>query len=165
MKKGLMMAAMICMLLAGMFMPVSAAETDTADVETAMKTDTDVKVYQSASETSKVVAELKAGTVVLVTDDVREGWSRISVNEISGCIQTGHLVMLTSDEMNQEFEQIGNNYHMVFNEVEQLKKQRTQARIWGAVIAVLVVGIFAAGIIPVIKKNRENGKNKTKTIR
>ena len=165
MKRVIIMTVMVWTLLAAMFLPVCAAETtDTAVIGTVMRTDVDVNVYQRASETSEVTAELKAGTVVLVVDDSVEGWSSISVNETVGYIQTKHLITLGSDEINQEFEQLGNNYHMLFNEVEQLNKQKSQMRIWGTVIAVLVIGIFAAGIIPVIKKNREDGKKRTGTI-
>lgn len=165
MKRVIIMTVMVWTLLAALFLPVCAAETtDTAVIRTAMKTDTDVNVYQEASDTSEVTAELKAGTVVLVTDNSEEGWSSITVNEIVGYIQTKHLITLGSDEIDQEFEQLGNNYHMLFNEMEQLNKQKTQMRIWGTVIAVLVIGIFAAGIIPVIKKNREDEKKRTGTI-
>ena len=52
---------------------------------------------------------------------------------------------------------------MVFNEVQQLNRQRSQAKIWGTVIAVLTAGVIAAGIIPVIKKNRNDEKNRTDT--
>ncbi len=100
--------------------------------------------------------------MVLVTDvDAGEGWCRISVKETTGYVRTGHLVpLVSSEEMELEFEQIGNNYHMVFNEVEQLEKQRSQTKMWGAVIAVLTIGLFAAGILPVIRKNREDEKNR-----
>ena len=162
MKKGLTMAVVIWMLLTVMAVPVNAAETNTTVAGTVLKTDADLEVYQEASETSKVIAVLDEGTVVLAMDETsEEGWCKISVKEMTGYIETGHLVTLgSSEEMDLEFEQIGNNYHMVFNEVQQLEKQQLQTRIWGTVIAVLTVGMFAAGIIPVIKKNRENEKNK-----
>lgn len=166
MKKIFVMAAVMWALLVAMFGQVSvyAEETDSKVIGTAMRTDQDVKVYQEASEASEVTVELQAGTVVLVTEDAGEGWSRISVKEAVGYIRTEHLETLASDEINQEFEQIGNNYHMLFNEVELLRKQKTQTRIWGIVIAVLVIGIFAAGVIPVIMKNKENEKKKTGTV-
>lgn len=163
MKKVLIMVtAAIWMLLSAASVPANAAETNGAVAGTILKTDADVEVYQTASETSEVTAALEAGTVVLVTEDnAVEGWCRISVRDTTGYIKTGHLVPLaSSEEINQEFEQIGNNYHMVFNEVQQLEKQQSQTKMWGAVIAVLVVGIFAAGIIPVIRKNREDEKNR-----
>lgn len=164
MKKILVMAVAAWTLLAAMFLPVYAAETtDTSVIGTVMETDADVNVYQKASETSEVMAKLKAGTMVLVIDDAEEGWSIIAVNETTGYVRTEHLSSQSSDALDKEFEQIGNNYHMLFNEVEQLNKQNTQTKIWGAVIAVLVIGIFAAGIIPVIKKNRKDEK-KTGTI-
>lgn len=162
MKKGLTMAVVIWMLLTVMAVPVNAAETNTTVAGTVLKTDADLEVYQEASKTSKVIAVLDEGTVVLAIDETsEEGWCKISVKETTGYIKAGHLVTLgSSEEMDLEFEQIGNNYHMVFNEVQQLEKQQSQTRIWGTVIAVLTVGMFAAGIIPVIKKNRENEKNK-----
>ena len=79
----------------------------------------------------------------------------------SSYIKSAHLVpLVSSEEMDLEFEQIGNNYHMVFNEVQQVEKQRSQTKMWGTIIAALTVGVFAAGIIPVIKKNREDEKNR-----
>lgn len=166
MKKVFVMAAVMWILLAAMFQQeyVYAEETDSKVIGTAMKTAQDANMYQKASEASEVTAALKAGTVVLVTEEVGEGWSMISVNETVGYIRTEHLETLGGDEINWEFEQIGNNYHMLFNEMELLKKQKTQAKIWGTVIAVLIIGIFVAGIIPVILKNRENDKKKTGTI-
>lgn len=162
MKKGLtVIAVAVWMLLAVTAVPVNAAGTDAAS-GTVFKINEDVKVYQEASGTSKETAVLDAGTVVLVTDaDAGEGWCRISVREITGYIRSEYLVSIdSSKEINLEFEQLGNNYHMVFNEVQQLEKQRLQARIWGTVIAVLVVGVFAAGLIPVIRKNRKDEKNR-----
>lgn len=163
MKKVLIMtAAVIWTLMAAVSVPVNAAEADAAVAGNVLKTDADVEVHQEASGTSEVTAELEAGTVVLVTDnDAGGGWCRILVRETTGYVEAGHLVpLVSSEEMNQEFEQIGNNYHMVFNEVQQIEKQRSQTKMWGAVIAVLTVGVFAAGIIPVIRKNREDEKNR-----
>lgn len=164
MKKVLIVAmAAIWMLLSAVPVTAKAAEkTNAAVVGTILKTDADVEVYQEASETSEVTTILETGTVVMVTDeDAGEGWCRIFVRETTGYIKTGHLVpLVSSEEMDQEFEQIGNNYHMVFNEVQQVEKQRSQKKMWGAVIAILTAGIVAAGIIPVIRKNREDEKNR-----
>lgn len=164
MKKVLIVAmAAIWMLLSAVPVTAKAAEkTNAAVAGTILKTDADVEVYQEASETSEVTTMLETGTVVMVTDeDAGEGWCRISVRETTGYIKTGHLVpLVSSEEMDQEFEQIGNNYHMVFNEVQQVEKQRSQKKMWGAVIAILTAGIVAAGIIPVIRKNREDEKNR-----
>lgn len=159
MKKVLGRAAVMWVLLMAAFMPVSVMAADTITIGTVLKAEKDTDVYQEASETSETAAVLKAGTVVYVTDNTPESWCGISSKEISGYVKTEALIPIADgDEMNQEFEQIGNNYHMIFNEVQQLKKQQSQEKIWGAVIVLLVVGIFAAGIIPVLKKNKENEK-------
>lgn len=57
MKKAFAMAAAVWTLLAAVFLPVSvyaAEETDSTVAGTAMRTDTDVEVYQQASGTSKL---------------------------------------------------------------------------------------------------------------
>lgn len=163
MKKVLMMMAVAAWILLVAAVPVNAEEADNAVAGTVRKTDADIRVYQETSETSAGTAMLDEGTVVLITDEnVGEGWCRISVREVTGYVRSEHLVPLSdSAEIDLEFEQLGNNYHMVFNEVQQLEKQRLHTRIWGTVIAVLVVGVFAAGLVPVVRKNRENGKNRT----
>lgn len=162
MRRVLSIVAVLWALLIAMFMPVSVLATDTITIGTVLKTEKDTNVYQEASETSDTVAVLKAETVVHVTDDTIEGWCGISSKELSGYVKTELLIPIADgDEINLEFEQIGNNYHMIFNEVQQLKKQQSQEKIWGAVIVLLVAGIFAAGIIPVLKKNKKNGKTST----
>ena len=125
MKKILIMMTAVIWTLLTMSVPVNAAETSTTVAGSVLKADVDMEVHQEADETSEVTAVLEAGTVVLVTDvDAGEGWCRISVKETTGYVRTGHLVpLVSSEEMELEFEQIGNNYHMVFNEVEQLEKQ------------------------------------------
>lgn len=72
------MVAAMWTLLAAMAAPVSAAEADSAVAGTVLKTDADVEVHQSASDSSKVITVLETGTVVLVTEDDGEGWCRIS---------------------------------------------------------------------------------------
>ena len=97
------MVAAMWTLLAAMAAPVSAAEADSAVAGTVLKTDADVEVHQSASDSSKVITVLETGTVVLVTEDDGEGWCRISAGEVTGYAETGHLVQLySSDERSQE---------------------------------------------------------------
>lgn len=164
MKKVLEMTVIIWMLIAVMLAPVNVMASDTTVMGTILKTNVDVTVYQDTSETSAIAAVLESGTVVLVTEVDEEGWSRITTQEITGYIKTEYLSSLgSSDEIDREFEQIGNNYHMIFNELQQIEKQRLQTKVWGIVIALLAIGIFAAGIIPVIKKNKEDEKDRIRT--
>lgn len=164
MKKVLAITVMIWMLIAGMFVPANVMAADTTMAGNILKTDVDVTVYQDTSETSDIVAVLGSGTVILVTKVDEEGWSRVTTQGITGYIKTEYLASIgSSDEMDKEFEQIGNNYHMIFNELQQLEKQRFQTKVWGIVIALLTIGIFAAGIIPMIKKNRNDEKDRIRT--
>ena len=55
MKRILIMVAAMWTLLAAMAAPVSAAEADSAVAGTVLKTDADVEVHQSASDSSKVI--------------------------------------------------------------------------------------------------------------
>lgn len=51
---------------------------------------------------------------------------------------------------------------ILVEEVERQRAEKKRSRIWTAVIALLVVAIFAAGIISTVKGNK-NGKEETKT--
>lgn len=163
MRKVLTITAVLWVLLAVLSVPSGVTAAGTVTSGMVLKTKTDTQVYQEASETSGKTDVLEAGTSVYVTDDTIEGWSKISSKEVTGYVRTESLTpIVDSDEIKLEFEQIGNNYHMIFNEVQQLEKQQSQKKIWGTVIILLTAGIFAAGVIPVIKKNGKNEKtNKT----
>lgn len=137
----------------------------------------DVKLYESPDENSEVVGELSAGTPVISGEKNADGWIKVSYQELTGytkfeTVQVVYDTTLKQNEtadstaidnsqaadttaLDQEFEQIANQNALIINELEYDKSQRRQKTIWGIVIAVLVVAIFAAGIISAVKKNKK----------
>lgn len=178
-KKIKMLMTIIAICLMGC-MQVSAQEID---ANVLLQLTQDVKLYENPDESSTVVGELKAGTPVISGEKNEDSWIRISYQELSGYTKLENVQILTDDTLNQnqaadntvsdqnqtvdndtldqEFEQIANENELLINELEYDKAQRRQKMIWGTVIAVLVVAIFAAGIISAVKKNkREKGQEK-----
>lgn len=146
---------------------VSAAEID---ANVLLQLTQDVKLYESPDENSEVVGELSAGTPVISGEKNADGWIKVSYQELIGYtkIETVQVVYDTTLKQNQtadstadtaaldkEFEQIANQNALIINELEYDKSQRRQKTIWGTIIAVLVVAVFATGIISAVKKNKQ----------
>lgn len=154
-------------------MQVSAEEID---ANILLQLTQDVKLYESPDENSAVVGELPAGTPVISGEKNADGWIKISYQELTGytkldTVQVVYDAMLNQNEtadntvtddnqavdtaaLDQEFEQIANQNALIINELEYDKNQERQKIIWGTIIALLVVAIFAAGIISAVKKNK-----------
>lgn len=181
-KKIKMLMTIIAICLMGC-MQVSAQEID---ANVLLQLTQDVKLYENPDESSTVVGELKAGTPVISGEKNEDSWIRISYQELSGYTKLENVQILTDDTLNQnqaadntvsdqnqtvdndtldqEFEQIANENELLINELEYDKAQRRQKMIWGTVIAVLVVAIFAAGIISAVKKNKREKGQEEETV-
>ena len=181
-KKIKMLMTIIAICLMGC-MQVSAQEID---ANVLLQLTQDVKLYENPDESSTVVGELKAGTPVISGEKNEDSWIRISYQELSGYTKLENVQILTDDTLNQnqaadntvsdqnqtvdndtldqEFEQIANENELLINELEYDKAQRRQKMIWGTVIAVLVVVIFAVGIISAVKKNKREKGQEEETV-
>ena len=181
-KKIKMLMTIIAICLMGC-MQVSAQEID---ANVLLQLTQDVKLYENPDESSTVVGELKAGTPVISGEKNEDSWIRISYQELSGYTKLENVQILTDDTLNQnqaadntvsdenqtadndtldqEFERIANENELLINELEYDKAQRRQKMIWGTVIAVLVVAIFAAGIISAVKKNKREKGQEEETV-
>lgn len=65
-----------------------------------------------------------------------------------------------STELDAEFSALEEESVMIVEEVERQRMEARRSKIWGAVIIVLVVGIFSMGIVSAVKdKKMENMEN------
>ena len=62
--------------------------------------------------------------------------------------------------LEDEFEAIEQANRLLITELQYVEKQKKEKLIWGIVIAVLVVAIFAVGIVSGALKNMEQKKRK-----
>ena len=66
---------------------------------------------------------------------------------------------LDVEGLNQEFQESETEGKMVIEEVERNRKEAKRSKIWGIVIVLLVVGIFATGIISASGLEKEKKKS------
>lgn len=125
--------------------------------EVAQKTE----LKQENSDSAKTICMLEAGTTVVVTDEQAGEWCKISADGKEGFVKVQSLKAIGNvDALNEEFKGMKADYENFYEEILELQRQQKITRIWGTVIVVLVVAIFAVGILSAHKKNKEEkGKN------
>lgn len=109
---------------------------------------------------SETLMTYEEGALVFVIGETAEGWYYVTYQDKEGYIQKELLSM-------QEIDVEGLNAEMAVNEeegrlvVEAVEKYRAEAKrskIWGSIIIVLVVGIFAVGIFSALKTQKSEGE-------
>lgn len=137
-------------------MPVHAAGLKEITANMVLETSTQADLHEEASEESNVVASLEAGTVVFTTENAENNWCKISVGENTGYIKVEYLKTLgDQDLINQEFEESMNDNHKMYDEIQQLEEQKSQAEMRENIIIGLAIVVLAVGIILVKKKSRK----------
>ena len=111
---------------------------------------------EDSKETAKTISTLEAGTVVVVNDYGEGEWCQVSIGELTGYVKISDL-QITGDveALNEEFKGIKQDYENLYEEIMEMQRQQRISKIWGTVIVLLVVIIFAVGILSGIKKNKE----------
>lgn len=153
----LCMAAVGVLCLLGMKMPAQAVEPEGA--MTLQQTVKDTEIKESPDEDAETLMEIKEGTGVIVHGESQASWSRVEYGGVSGYMESSALETYMADseveELKQEFEKAQEEIVRTVDESELIQKSKRTSAIWGGVIAVLVVAIFAVGVVSAIKKNKE----------
>ncbi len=143
-----------------------AAENTQFVVDTVWEAADDVTVRKEPDRRSKMAGKLEAGTPVVVSEDEQDGWCKVRNQTVEGYVQTSDLQIVNAanaEALKQEFGVNDEFGSMVLEEYDYQKKQKRTSLIWGVVIGVLVIAIFAVGIVSVIHSNKaEQGEEKHK---
>lgn len=115
-----------------------------------------------------VVYSYEEGDSVWVIGETKDGWYKTSYQGLEGYIPkeciTGlqievedqGTIKLEDSELDGEFAEMEAESKMLVEEVERQRSEEKRSRVWIVVIVVLVVGIFATGIISASKKGKDN---------
>lgn len=131
-----------------------------------MQLEADAVVYEEAQEDSVVVATIPKGTAVICTETESPQWYQISYQEIKGYVSVDAVGMYgDTEELTDEFEEVHEENASQLEAVEAVEQQEKSQFFWGVVMLVLVVLMFATGIITVLRgRYRTNsGKRDNKT--
>ena len=118
-----------------------------------MTADEDIDMKTDPSGSAETIMSYKAGDSVFVTGETANGWYRAIYQDKEGYIPKDSLNILELDvaALDEEMARTEQEAELVVETVERYHAEARRSRIWGSVIVVLVVGIFATGIISGIK--------------
>lgn len=143
---------------------VKAAENNAVE-GTLQQIATDTEVKESADAGSATVGNLPAGTPVIV-EESDGSWSKITYQEIRGYIPDSALQpygAAPEENLWQEFQDVYEEEERIVYEYELSMKERRNSIIWGSVIAVLIIAIFAVGVVTALKNNRDDEEEEEET--
>lgn len=159
MKKFSLDVLLTCMLFAMVGISVQASEEQfTAGTVWGVARDTEVK--ETADIAAKTVGELEEGAAVILAEDTADGWCKVQNQSVTGYIPIEALQIYQageSKELTQEFAEQEQLSITGIEDYEQIAKEKKTATIWGVVIGLIVVAIFAVGIISALKENDKTG--------
>lgn len=160
MKKLSAMAGIGIIILFALRMPVYAASLDEITGNMLLETSVNADLHEEASDESKVVASLEAGTVVFTTENAKNNWCKISAGENTGYIKVEYLKTIGDQNLiNQEFEQSMNDNHKIYDEIQQLEEQKSQTEVRENLVLVLIIVVLAVGGVFLKKKSRKATEN------
>ena len=152
-------------LLAGMLLAVVEisvkAQEEQFTVGTVWGVTKDTEVKETADTTAETVGEVETGAAVLILEDEADGWCKVQNQSLTGYIPIESLQTYQAgdvDEMTQEFTEHEQVSTTGMEEYDQAIKEKKTATVWGIAIGVLIVAIFAVGIISALKGDKEKEK-------
>lgn len=146
----------------GMGVPVQASETGNAAAMTLQQTTKDAEIKEEPDQNANTLSELKKGTAIIVYGEAQDSWSQVEYDGVNGYMESSALESFNAgddaDELEEEFNTLEEDNRRMMDEYELEQKSKRSSIIWGVIIAVLVMAIFAVGIVSAVKKGKEEEK-------
>ena len=161
MKKGFLILMSILCLGAMAVLPTraneAAKEVEVSELNQLMVAQDAVAAKELPDDKAKTVISFESGASVLVIGETKDGWYEISYQGKEGYIRKSALSAQEIDAagIDKEMEVSEAESRLVIEEVERYRAEARRSKIWGTIIVLLVVGIFATGIISTIKTEKE----------
>ena len=109
---------------------------------------------------AQTIFSFEAGSPVYVTGPT-DGWYSVQYEDKTGYINAdavkGILVpaAMDVDELNAELKAVEEESKMIIEETERYRAESRRSKIWGGIIILLVVGIFATGIVSTVRAEKK----------
>lgn len=121
----------------------------------------DTCLYERADEESAVLLQLHAQDVVMQIE-TGSVWVKVRTGDVVGYVMSGYVQIENPDPAAaREFQQQEVYDAEFVNEVVRLTKEQRQSRIYGCLMILAIVGIFAAGIVSTVLPRRKRGAEKS----
>lgn len=134
----------------------SESTADVSELSQLMTANEAVDMKAKPDEDSETIQSYQEGDSVFVTGKTSDGWYRTAYRGKEGYIPEKALSMqqLDVEGLDAELDETKREAELVVETVEKYHEETRRSNIWGIVIGVLVVGIFATGIISGIRNNK-----------
>lgn len=136
-------------------------EAETTELNQIMLANGKVEAKEMSDDSATVVITYESGAPVLVIGETTDGWYKVSYQDKIGYVHKSELTTqgLDVEGLDKEMKTAEAESKLVVEEVERYRAEARRSRIWGTVIVLLVVGIFATGILSTVKAEREKRKD------
>ncbi len=134
--------------------PGSAAEI--SELSQLMMAEESVKMKTAPEDNAEVIMSYQKGDSVFVTGETGSGWYRVIYQDKEGYVPKEYLSVQEMDvaALDEEMARTEQEAKLVVETVERYRADARRSKIWGSVIIVLVLGIFATGIFSGIKSSK-----------
>ena len=108
-----------------------------------------VDAREEPDENAAVTISYHDGDHIYVTEQTADGGYRVRYQDLTGYVRREQVaeIELDVEALDEEFAVEEAEGKLVVEEVERQRTEVRRSRIWGAVIILLVLGVFATGII------------------
>lgn len=127
----------------------AADNTEISELSQLMTADESVEMKAAPDDGAEGIMSYQKGDSVFVTGETANGWYRAMYQDKIGYIPKDSLSPQEIDvaALDEEMAQTEEEAKFMVEVVERYRDQARRSKIWGGVIIVLVLGIFATGII------------------
>lgn len=152
----------------------SGGDTAVTELNQVMTVLVDCEARELPQRGSAGVMSYSAGSPVWVIGETADGWYLVSYQDEKGYIPKDYIselqvevedqgvVGLAEAGLDEEMTAVEAENKMVIEEIERQRGEAKRSHIWMIVIVLLVIGIFATGIISTVKAGKEKEKMKAK---
>lgn len=122
-----------------------------------------IEAREEPDEEAGIVFVYEKGAKVFVIEETGDSWFKVFYQGREGYIPDKGLVLQEMDtvQLDKELETAVMEGEIVAKEVERYRKEEGRSKVWGTVIALLIGGIFAVGIIAARKQGKNNAARQT----
>lgn len=135
-------------LLTGNVTVMSTCAQEMTQTNRIMTTQQTVDMKAEPDETAETIYSYHAGDSIFVTGET-DGWYQVRFQDLTGYIPQDGIVEMEMDvaTLDEQFALEEEEGRMLVEAVEQQRDEARRSKIWGTVIVVLVIAIFATGIV------------------
>jgi len=112
-----------------------------------------IEVYEKKADSSKVLTTIEEGIPIMILEK-GDDWCQVQYMDATGYVKTS-LLQKENEELASELDAQQEYNNTFMNEIFRLEDEKAKSRVWGAVIVLLIIGIFGVGIFNTIKMNKK----------